>query len=105
MCHNMDYFGSQRNIFSKLNKSDITMLTFQNELNFTFTSSLWELSYVVSVVINVLDCPIPIFSDVIKERSNNHHNRLETHTSPLMQPLLEEPNFRRLKRRLPIDLK
>jgi hypothetical protein len=27
------------------------------------------------------------------------------HTNPLMQPLLEEPNFRRLKIRLPIDLK
>jgi hypothetical protein len=51
------------------------------------------------------DLGIPIISDVIKERSNKHHNRLETHTNPLMQPLLEEPNFRRLKRRLPIDLK
>jgi hypothetical protein len=51
------------------------------------------------------DLGIPIISDVIKERSNKHHNRLETHTNPLMQPLLEELNFRRLKRRLPIDLK
>jgi hypothetical protein len=50
------------------------------------------------------DLGIPIISDVIKERSNKH-NRLDTHTNPLMQPLLEEPNFRRLKRRLPIDLK
>jgi hypothetical protein len=51
------------------------------------------------------DLGIPIIYDVIKERSKKHHNRLETHTNPLMQPLLEEPNFRRLKRRLPIDLK
>jgi hypothetical protein len=51
------------------------------------------------------DLGIPIISDVIKGRSNKHHNRLETHTNPLMQPLQEEPNFRRLKRRLPIDLK
>jgi hypothetical protein len=50
------------------------------------------------------DLGIPITSDVIKER-NNKHNQLETHINPLMQPLLEEPNFRRLKRRLPIDLK
>jgi hypothetical protein len=28
-----------------------------------------------------------------------------THINPLMQPLLEDPNCRRLKRRLPIDLK
>jgi hypothetical protein len=47
---------------------------------------------------------IPIISDVLKECSNKHHNRLETHTNPLMQPLPEEPNFGRLKRRLPIDL-
>jgi hypothetical protein len=51
------------------------------------------------------DLGIPIIFDVIKERSNKHHNRLETHTNQLMQPLLEEPNFRRLKIRLPIDLK
>jgi hypothetical protein len=50
------------------------------------------------------DLGIPMISDVIKERSNNHHNRLETHTNPLMQPLLEEPNYRRLKRRIQIDL-
>jgi hypothetical protein len=51
------------------------------------------------------DLGIRIISDVIKERSNKHHNRLETHTNPLMQTLLEEPNYRRLKRRLPMDLK
>jgi hypothetical protein len=51
------------------------------------------------------DLGIPITSAVIKERSNKHHNRLETQTNPLMRPLLEGPNFRRLKRRLPIDLK
>jgi hypothetical protein len=49
------------------------------------------------------DLVIPIISDVIEERSNKHHNRLETNS--LMQPLLEQPNYRRLKRRLPIDLK
>jgi hypothetical protein len=51
------------------------------------------------------DLGIPIITGVIKERSNKHHNRLETHTNPLMQPLLEEPNYRRLKRLLPTDLK
>jgi hypothetical protein len=33
------------------------------------------------------DLIIPVISDVIKERSNKHHNRLETHTNPLMQPV------------------
>jgi hypothetical protein len=51
------------------------------------------------------DLGIPIISDLIKECSNKHHNRLDTHTNPLMQPLLEEPNYRRLKIRRPIDLK
>jgi hypothetical protein len=35
------------------------------------------------------DLGIPVIFDVIKERSNEHHNRLETHTNPLMQPLLQ----------------
>jgi hypothetical protein len=30
------------------------------------------------------DLGIPIIYDVIKERSNKHHNRLERHTNPLM---------------------
>jgi hypothetical protein len=51
------------------------------------------------------DLGISIVSDVIQERSSNHHERLLTHINPLMQPLLEDPNCRRLKRRLPIDLK
>jgi hypothetical protein len=51
------------------------------------------------------DIDISIVSDVIQERSSKHHERLLTHVNPLMQPLLEEPNCRRLKRRLPVDLK
>jgi hypothetical protein len=51
------------------------------------------------------DLGIQITYDVIKESSNKHYNRLETHTNRFMQPLPEEPNYRRLKRSLPIDLK
>jgi hypothetical protein len=51
------------------------------------------------------DLGIPFIKDVLQERSTRHHERLEVHPNALLQPLLEESNNRRLKRRLPIDLK
>jgi len=42
---------------------------------------------------------------LLQERSTKHHDRLEVHPNALLQPLLEKQNNRRLKRRLPIDLK
>jgi hypothetical protein len=51
------------------------------------------------------DLGIPYIKDVIQERSSKHHDRLEVHPNPLLKPLLEKQNNRRLKRRLPIDLK
>ena len=40
----------------------------------------------------------PYVSDVIHERINKHHNKLEAHPNPLLQPLLQPVNTRRLKR-------
>ena len=40
---------------------------------------------------------IPYVSDVIHERINKHHNNLEAQTTPLLQPLLQPINTRRLK--------
>jgi len=51
------------------------------------------------------DLGIPCIKDVLKERSTKNHDRLEVHTNALLQPLLEKQNNRRLKRRLPVDLK
>jgi hypothetical protein len=51
------------------------------------------------------DLGIPYIKDVIQERSSKHHDRIEVHPNPLLQPLLEKQTNRRLKRRLPIDLK
>jgi len=51
------------------------------------------------------DLGIPFIKDVLQERSTKHHDRLEVHPNALLQPLLESKNNRRLKRRLPIDLK
>jgi hypothetical protein len=47
------------------------------------------------------DLGIPIISDVSKERSNKHHNRLETHTNPLMQPLCRRTKLQTVKKTSP----
>jgi hypothetical protein len=40
---------------------------------------------------------IPYVSDVILERINKYHNKLEAHPNPLLGPLLQPVNTRRLK--------
>ena len=50
------------------------------------------------------DFIIPYVSDVIHEWINKHHNKLEAHPSPLLEPLLQTVNTRRLKRCWPLDL-
>ena len=47
---------------------------------------------------------IPYVSDVIHERLNKHHNKLEAHPSPLLEPLLQPVSNRRLKGCWPFDL-
>ena len=47
---------------------------------------------------------IPYVSDVIHERLNKHHNKLEAQPNPLLEPLLQPTNTRRLKRCWPLDL-
>ena len=51
------------------------------------------------------DFNIPYVSDVIYERINKHHNKPEAHPNPLLQPLLQTVNYRRLKRCWPLDLR
>ena len=41
--------------------------------------------------------------DVIHERINKHHNKLEAHPNPPLEPLLQRVNTRRLKRCWPLD--
>ena len=50
------------------------------------------------------DFNIPYVSDVIHKRINKHYNNLETHPNPLLQPLLQPINTRRLKICRPLDL-
>jgi len=50
------------------------------------------------------DFNIPYVSDVINERLNKYHNKLDVHPNQLLQPLLQPINTRRLKRCWPLDL-
>jgi hypothetical protein len=50
------------------------------------------------------DLKVPFMKDVIQEKSINHHEKLENHRHPIMQPLLEQQQRRRLKKLWPADL-
>ena len=46
----------------------------------------------------------PNLSDVIHTRINKHHNKLKAHPNPILEPLLQPVNTKRLKQRWPLDL-
>jgi hypothetical protein len=50
------------------------------------------------------DLCISYVQDVIHQKCNNHHTRLETHENPVLKTLLVSEENRRLKRNWPIDL-
>jgi hypothetical protein len=50
------------------------------------------------------DFNIPYVIDVIHGRINKHRNKLGAHPNPLLEPLLQPINTRRLKRCWPLDL-
>ena len=50
------------------------------------------------------DSNITCVSDIIHERINKYPNNLEAHPNPLLEPLLQPINTRRLKRCWPLDL-
>ena len=50
------------------------------------------------------DFNIPYVSDVIHERINKRHIKLEAHPNPILEPILQPVNNRRLKRCWPFDL-
>jgi hypothetical protein len=47
---------------------------------------------------------ISYVQDVIHQKCNNHHTRLEPHENPFLKKLLLREENRRLKRNWPIDL-
>jgi hypothetical protein len=50
------------------------------------------------------DLKIPYVREVIYEKYAKHHRKLETHPNPLLHPLLDTGQPRRLKRTQPVDL-
>jgi hypothetical protein len=50
------------------------------------------------------DFGLPYVNDIIRQRSNRHHNKLQYHTNPLLKPLLIPEGRRQLKRKWPADL-
>jgi hypothetical protein len=51
------------------------------------------------------DLKFPYVRDVINERIEKHHTKLEAHPIPLLKPLLQPACNRRLNRCWPFDLK
>jgi hypothetical protein len=50
------------------------------------------------------DLKVPFIKDIIQETSLNHHDKLWNHSNPILQPLLEQQQRRRLKELWPADL-
>jgi hypothetical protein len=50
------------------------------------------------------DLGISYVHEVIHQKCNKHHTRLETHENPLLKTLVLREENRRLKRNWPIDL-
>jgi hypothetical protein len=47
---------------------------------------------------------VPFIKDVIQEKSINHHDKLGDHSNPILQPLLEQQQTRRLRKLWRADL-
>jgi hypothetical protein len=50
------------------------------------------------------DLKIPFNKDIIQEKSINHPDKLGNHSNPILQPLLEQQQRRRLKKLWPAEL-
>jgi hypothetical protein len=50
------------------------------------------------------DLKEPFIKDIIHAKSINHHDKLENHSNPILQPLLEQQQRRWLKKLWPADL-
>ena len=85
--------------FSKSNI--VIMQRSQSKIPRTIANAPW---YVTNHTLHT-DFNIPYASDVIHERINKHYNNLEADPSPLLGPLLQPINTKRLKTFWPIDLK
>jgi hypothetical protein len=50
------------------------------------------------------DLKLPLITTIIQESNLNHYDKLGNHSNPILQPLLEQQQSRRLKKLWPADL-
>jgi hypothetical protein len=50
------------------------------------------------------DLKVPFIKDIIQEKSIKHYDKLGNHSNPILQPLLEQQQRRRLKKLWPAEL-
>jgi hypothetical protein len=50
------------------------------------------------------DLKVPFIKDAIQEKIINHHDKLGNHSNPILQPLLEQQQRRRLNKLWPADI-
>jgi hypothetical protein len=50
------------------------------------------------------DLKVPIIKDFVQEKSKNNQDKPGNHSNPILQPLLEQQQRRRLKKLWPADL-
>ena len=65
----------------------------------------WDRTNLCGTYSYITDFDIPYVSDVIHERINKHHNKVEAHPNPLSEPILQPVNTGRLKRSWPLELR
>jgi hypothetical protein len=82
-------------------KSDIAkMQRNQSKIMRMITNPPW---YVTDQTLHD-DLKVPFIKDVIQGKSINHHDKLGNHSNPILQPLREQQQRRRLKELWPADL-
>jgi hypothetical protein len=73
----------------------------QSKLLRSITNAPW---YVSNLTLHK-DLKTPFVTEFIRENSTKYFNKLENHSNPLLQPLLQPHENRRLKRIWPSDLR
>jgi len=83
-----------------VSKSNIVIMHRPQSKTLSIANAPW---YVTNHALHT-DFNIPYVSDVIYKRLNKQQNKPEAHPNPLLAPLLQLVNTRRLKRCWPLDL-
>jgi hypothetical protein len=73
----------------------------QSKILRSITNAPW---YVSNLTLHK-DLETPYVTETIRENSTKHYNKLENHSNPLLQPLLQPHENRGLQRNWPADLR